>query len=110
MPSPAIWLQAFSREDAASNNQRTLVRNETLTNISSTRDLEIRSGGGDIVFGTYQFSANFSEPNSSIGFAVSSTNDKLLASCTRSLMHLHVATCHHAMHGLVTSTSWEMSH
>ena len=70
MPSPAIWLQAFSREDPANNNQRTLVRNETLTNISSTRDLEITSGGG-IPFGTYQFSANFSEPNSSIGFAVS---------------------------------------
>ena len=75
MPSPAIWLQALSQEDAASNNERTLVENETLTNTSSTRDLEIRSGGGDILFGTYQFSANFSEPNSSIGFAVSKINN-----------------------------------
>ena len=74
MPSPAIRLQALSQEDAASNNERTLVRNETLTNTSSTRDLEIRSGGGDILFGTYQFSANFSGPNSSIGFAVSKIN------------------------------------
>ena len=71
MPSPAVWLQALSREDAANNNERTLIRNETLTNTSSARDLEIRSGGGDILFGTYQFSANFSEPNSSIRFAVS---------------------------------------
>ena len=74
MPSPAVWLQALTREDMANNNERTLVRNETLTNTSSTRDLEIRSGGGDILFGTYQFSANFSEPNSSIGFAVSKIN------------------------------------
>ena len=71
MPSPAIWLQALRGEDAANNNERTLVWNETLTNISSTRNLEIKSGGDDILFGTYQFSANFSEPNSSIGFAVS---------------------------------------
>lgn len=75
MPSPALWLQALSREDPANNNQRTLVRNITLTNISSTADVEVRSGGGDILFGTYRF--NFSESNSSIGFAVSSTNGRV---------------------------------
>jgi hypothetical protein len=73
MPSPALWLQVLSREDPANNNQRTLVRNISLTNVSSSANLEVLSGGG-ILFATYTFSANFSEPDSSIGFAVSSTN------------------------------------
>lgn len=71
-PSPALWLQVSSKEDPANNNLRTVVWNETLTNSSNTAALEIR-GGGNILFGTYQFSANFSEASSSVGFAVSPT-------------------------------------
>ena len=70
MPSPALRLRVSSGRDPR-NNQRTLVWNETLTNSSNAASLAVRSSSGDITFGTYQFSANFSEAN--VGIGVSST-------------------------------------
>ena len=69
-PSPALWLQVSGEEDPTNNNRRSVILNETW---NSTTNVTLPVESGDLTFGIYQFAINFSEADSSVGFAVSST-------------------------------------
>ena len=66
-PSPTLWLQVLGEIDPT-NNQRAVVLN---VNVTQNISIDLRIHGGGITFGTYLFTANFSEANSTVGIAVS---------------------------------------
>ena len=73
-PSPAVWLEVLGEVDPT-NNRRSVAFNES---VNSTRVVAYPiEGGGDILFGTYNFTVNISEDNSNVGIAVSYFNMQL---------------------------------
>ena len=68
-PSPSLWLQVSGVVDHNPQNfNRTIVLNR---NVTRSESIELPVTNGNITFGVYHFTVNFSEDYSTVGIAVS---------------------------------------
>ena len=68
-PSPSLWLLIRGVEDLNPHNfNRTIVLNR---NVTKSESVELPVTSGDITFGVYHFTVNFSEDYYTVGIAVS---------------------------------------